>query len=268
MQISSNLGTHIFRSEVEEMAFQRQQLLQQVKVNIKQAQDKQKEYYDRKYANPAAYKVGAKVLKKDFLHKKRKRGKIDTRFVGLYIITKNVSKGLYALQLLKNPSVVIQRVNGAHLKPYQTPLQRPASSFATSSASHNQSHDSRLLSEEGEPLANSVHNSFTSKEDNSTPASDDSIPPLLPPMPPLNLLIGALRPESSIPPAKKPHISPAPSKANLTYTKCPKQLKGKGSLPSPSAASSSEKKLPQPHNKAVQNLLFKWRRSRFEERVQ
>ena len=139
---------------------------------------------------------------------------------------------LYGLQLVKNPSVVIQRVNGAHLKPYQTPLQSPASSFASSSASHNQSHDSRLLSEEGESLANSVHNSFTSKEDNSTPASDDSIPPLPPPMPPLNLLIGALRPESSIPPAKKPHISPAPSKhdntfivdyqpADLTHTKCP-----------------------------------------------
>ena len=106
-------------------------------------------------------KVGTKVLKKDFLRKKRKGGKMDTRFVGLYIITKNVGKGLYALQLVTNPSVVIQQVNGAHLKPYQTPLQSPASSFASSSASHNQSHDSRLLSEEGESLANSVHNSFT-----------------------------------------------------------------------------------------------------------
>ena len=173
------------QSQVEEMASQRQQLLQQVKANIKQAQDKQKEYYDRKHANPAAYKVGAKVLKKDFLRKKRKGGKMDTRFVGPYIITKNVGKGLYALQLVKNPSVVIQRVNGAHLKPYQTPLQSPASSFASSSASHDQSHDSRLLSMEGESLANSIHNSFTSKEDNSTPASDDSIPPLPPPMPPL-----------------------------------------------------------------------------------
>ena len=46
------------QSQVEEMASQRQQLLQQVKANIKQAQDKQKEYYDRKHANPAAYKSG------------------------------------------------------------------------------------------------------------------------------------------------------------------------------------------------------------------
>ena len=71
------------------MAAQRQELLQQVKANIKQAQDKQKEYFDRKHANPAAYSVGAKVLKKDFLRKKRKGGKMDTRFVGPYIITKN-----------------------------------------------------------------------------------------------------------------------------------------------------------------------------------
>ena len=64
------------------MAAQRQELLQQVKANIKQAQDKQKEYFDHKHANPTAYSVGAKVLKKDFLRKKRKGGKMDTRFVG------------------------------------------------------------------------------------------------------------------------------------------------------------------------------------------
>ena len=126
------------------MASQRQEVLQQVKANIKQAQEKQKEYYDRKHANPAAYKVGAKVLKKDFRRKKRKGGKMDTRFVGPYIITNNVGKGLYALKLVKNPTVVVERVNGAHLKPYQTPPQSPTSSFTSEdgdslSASRNQS---------------------------------------------------------------------------------------------------------------------------------
>ena len=38
-----------------------------------------------------------------------------------------------------------------------------------------------------------------------------------------------------------------------------------GSLPSPSATSSPEKKLPQQHNKAAQNLLFKWRQSRLRK---
>ena len=114
------------QSQVKEMAAQQQELLQQVN---------QKEYFDHKHANPAAYNVGAKVLKKDFLRKKRKGGKMDTRFVGPYIITKNVGKGLYALQLVQNPSVVIEQVNGAHLKPYQTPLQSPASSFESNSPS-------------------------------------------------------------------------------------------------------------------------------------
>ena len=196
----------------------------------------------------------------------------------------NVSNGLYALQLVNNPSVVIERVNGAHLKPYQTSLQSPASSFASNSpsASHNQSHDSRLVSEEGESLANSLHNNFTSKGDNSTPASHDSIPPLPPLMPPLSLLKGAMGPESSVLPAKKPHVSPATSKhdnifivdcqpANLMYTKCPAQPKHLDALPpcgsllSPSAANSPEKKLPQPHNEAAQSLLFKWQQSRLRK---
>ena len=59
-------------SKVEKMEFQQQELLQQVKANILQAQEKQNEYYDRKRANPFAYTVSAKVLKKDFLRKKHK----------------------------------------------------------------------------------------------------------------------------------------------------------------------------------------------------
>ena len=59
-------------SKVEKMEFQQQELLQQVKANILQAQEKQKEYYDRKRTNPFAYTVSAKVLKKDFLRKKCK----------------------------------------------------------------------------------------------------------------------------------------------------------------------------------------------------
>ena len=110
-------------SKVKERATQRCEVLQQVKANIKQAQEKQKEYYDRKRANPSAYKIGGKVLKKDFCRKKRKGGKMDARFTGPYIITQNVGNGLYALQLIEDPTVVVERVNGAHLKPYITPHQ-------------------------------------------------------------------------------------------------------------------------------------------------
>ncbi len=41
------------------------------KENIKKAQEKQKQKYDRKHAKPDAYLVGGKVLVKDFLRKKR-----------------------------------------------------------------------------------------------------------------------------------------------------------------------------------------------------
>ena len=115
-------------SKVKKMESQRQELLQQVKANILKAQEKQKEYYDRKHANPGAYTVGAKVLKKDFLCKKRKGGKMDARFLGPYIITKDLGRGLYSLELIEDRTVVVHRVNGAHLKPYQTPCQSPESS--------------------------------------------------------------------------------------------------------------------------------------------
>ena len=93
---------------------------------IKIAQQKQKELYDRKHANPKVYQVGSKVLKKDFARKKRKGGKIDAKYVGPFIITKSLGKGLYALQLVKNGDHVIDRVNGVHLKPYLTPPPSPS----------------------------------------------------------------------------------------------------------------------------------------------
>ena len=174
--------------------------------------------------------------------------------------------------------------SGMTLKYLCVCIQSPASSSASNSlsansplASHNQSHDSV----EEEFLANSPHGSCTFKGDTSIPAIDDSIPPLPPPMPPLSSLKRTVRPESSVPPTKKPRFSPAATKhddtfivhcqpADLTYTKCPKHLDTLsplpcGSLPSPSAASSPEKKLPQPHNKAAQSLLFKWRQSRLRK---
>ena len=47
----------------------RQELCDQVKENIKEAQKKQKEVYDRKHADPPKYAVGTIVLKKDFRRK-------------------------------------------------------------------------------------------------------------------------------------------------------------------------------------------------------
>ena len=188
-------------SKVEKMESQRQELLQQVKANILQAQEKPKEYYDRKRANPFAYTVGAKVLKKDFLRKKRKGGKMDARFLGPYIITKNLGKGLYFLELIEDPTVVVHRVNWAHLKPYQTPCQSPESSTHTGDSpqtSQNQSSPhspDNSYAGDSPPRSNSpVHQSPDNSHAGDFPPTshsgsshqtsfEDSFPPLPPPVP-------------------------------------------------------------------------------------
>ena len=47
-------------------------------MNIKQAQEKQKEVYDRKHAHPDVFQVGSEVPKKDFRCKKQANGKLNT----------------------------------------------------------------------------------------------------------------------------------------------------------------------------------------------
>ena len=59
----------------------RSSILEKAKANISAAQEKQKADYDRKHANPTVYKVGSKVLAKDFLWRKRKEEKLDYRTI-------------------------------------------------------------------------------------------------------------------------------------------------------------------------------------------
>ena len=61
---------------------ERARRLEEAKRNILEAQQKQKEMYDRKRAKPECYKIGQLVLKKDFTRKKRKGGKLEIRFLG------------------------------------------------------------------------------------------------------------------------------------------------------------------------------------------
>ena len=105
----------------------RQQLLEAAKANIKKQQERQKELYDRKHARPNAFAVGERVLKKDFTRKKRRGGKMDHRYQGPLVITKNLGKGFYRLQDVEDPGVVIEKISGAHLKPYKDPDQDPVS---------------------------------------------------------------------------------------------------------------------------------------------
>ncbi len=65
------------------------------------------------------------MLKKDFTRKKRKGGGTDYRWLGPYMITKDLCKGFFSLKSLDNGKE-IKRVHGAHLKVYITPPTPPA----------------------------------------------------------------------------------------------------------------------------------------------
>eukprot|EP00731_Ephydatia_muelleri_P011380 Em0006g274a len=107
--------------DIKEITKQRCSVVKQVKENIEKAQIKQKQNYDRRHTNPKAYQIGTKILKNDFTRKKRKGGKMDCRYVGPFVITKSLGKGLYSLASVESPKKVTKSVNGVHLKPYLSP---------------------------------------------------------------------------------------------------------------------------------------------------
>ena len=109
--------------DLEQLTGSRMKQLEESKQNILKAQNKQKEMYDKKHANPMHYKVGQLVLKKDFTRKKRKGGKLEARFLGPYTIHSVLPHGTYRLAdpaITENQGVTIQ-ATGSHLKPYNKP---------------------------------------------------------------------------------------------------------------------------------------------------
>ena len=84
--------------------------------------------YDRKHSCGFDFKKGATVLRKDFLRKKRKGGKLDAKWLGSYTIIASLGKGFYSLQSDRDPSNTIKRIYGAHLKPCNPPLKSDVSS--------------------------------------------------------------------------------------------------------------------------------------------
>lgn len=104
--------------ELEKMMEERRVRLEVVQANILAAQERQKEQYDRKHSNPDVFRVGSLVLKKDFTREKHAGGKLDHKWLGPYRISGVLGRGLYRLEDVKNPTKVVSRVNGVHLKPY------------------------------------------------------------------------------------------------------------------------------------------------------
>ena len=101
--------------ELERMMEERRARLEVVQTNILAAQERQKKQYDRKHSNPDVFRVGSLVLKKDFTHKKCAGGKLDHKWLGPYRNSGVLGGGLYRLE---NPTKVVSRVNGVHLKQY------------------------------------------------------------------------------------------------------------------------------------------------------
>ena len=90
---------------VDEVTSKRKKMEENVKTNIELAQNKQKEYYDQKFGAASCFSVGSAVFMKDFTRKKRQGGKLDYRWVGPYMITKALGKGLYQLKEQKGDKV-------------------------------------------------------------------------------------------------------------------------------------------------------------------
>ena len=112
-------------NDVETLTNRRKLIIEEAKANIRKAQEKQREDYNKKHSQPENFRVGKKVLKKDFRRKKRANAKLDEKYLGPFTITKVLGKGTYSLQLVADPSKRVERVNGAHLKPYFTPPSSP-----------------------------------------------------------------------------------------------------------------------------------------------
>ena len=90
----------------------------EAKQNNKKAQEKQKEYHDKKIKKTQYFKIGDKVLYYNAAKEKQWSGKLADKWKGPYYIHEVLLKGSYRLkeiegQLLKTP------VNGIHLKKYK-----------------------------------------------------------------------------------------------------------------------------------------------------
>ena len=137
---------------------------------------------------------------------------MDARFLGPYIITKDLGRGLYSLELIEDRTVVVHRVNGAHLKPYQTPCQSPESSTHTGDSPQTSQNQSSHHSPDSSHAGDSPPTSH-SKSSHQTPF-EDSLPPLPPPMLPFHPFKRLLDPSpgSSLLPFKRSCASAAVDK--------------------------------------------------------
>ena len=101
---------------IEKLLESRMECFQTASCNITEAQRKQKESYDRKH-QPAVFTIGSKVLLENTAQKQRKGGKMDPVWLGPYIISRDLGKGLYELSNMSN-KIIKNKANVSRLKNY------------------------------------------------------------------------------------------------------------------------------------------------------
>ena len=93
------------------------QMYSKAEGNILKAQKKQKESYDSRHA-AQTFSVGEKVLKENTAQKQRKGGKLADKWLGPYRINREISKGVYALEGIRDGNVLKNSCNMSRLKRY------------------------------------------------------------------------------------------------------------------------------------------------------
>ena len=95
--------------DIEETKATRSTVQELVKKNIRAAQIKQKNHYDRKHG-AQSFSIGSVVVMKDFTRKKRRGGKLDLRWKGPFVITASLGRGLYKLKEVNGSKVGGSRI--------------------------------------------------------------------------------------------------------------------------------------------------------------
>ncbi|XP_065890009.1 uncharacterized protein [Dysidea avara] len=166
---------HLDRNDevIEQHFIHQTKVAQIVKENILTAQKRQKQVYDRKHHNPATFKVGALVLRKDMKRKKRAGGKMDYKWQGPYKVVKSVGKGIFQI-LNTNDIKQTLKVHGTHLKLFYPP-KKATGCISTSHDESDNSGNTSVRSGKGS-ISHDPSASVSDKEPcNSISQYDDNI---------------------------------------------------------------------------------------------
>ncbi len=94
----------------------RKKVFSDAELSIIKAQEKQKNLYDKKH-EVATIEIGSDVLLQNTAQKQRKGGKLESAWLGPYVISRSLGKGLY--ELSKNGKVIKNKANIGRLKLYR-----------------------------------------------------------------------------------------------------------------------------------------------------